>query len=497
MATYATQSASNTSSPKEFSDAYADLLQRKSLPPDMTREAAGERSISEQDLQALWYAQSFSSATLRTVEGHTLEVVSPGWWNQQAGPDFRGAQLLFNGTLFTGDVEIHLGAEGWQAHGHHKDVRYEGVILHVVLDLPRTMPAVETRAGRRIPLLVLRPYLDMGWPVDSSDLEEHEETGLRAGACSALLPRQGLPPLLRALELAAEWRMLNRARLLAGRMERAGGNQALYEALMYAAGVSPFKYHFQEIARQLPYDRAVQLAHHDPLLLEAALLQIGCLLPESLGEEAGVVPHHARLCALQREHLPGMRPLPLVWKRNGLRPANYPERRLSGMARVLSRTAGEGLLESVMQVWRAGQTPKAALASFQALFPKAMGFWATHYTWAGKHLEQAAAPLGAARVQAMVGNVFIAAGLAVARARHDRALEEQVLDFFRWLPKESSNQVLERMEPKLMGDSGLRMKTRFQLQQGMLQFHQDWCGPNPSCRNCSMCRYLDQGQLRE
>lgn len=476
-----------------FSEAYRAALEWGAERVEGVSETLDAAPVSERMLQVIWYEQSITSSILRTMDGHTVEVVSPGWWNQQAGPDFRGAQLVFNGTLFSGDVEIHLGVEGWQAHGHHLDARYEAVILHVVLDAPAAPRAVETVSGRRVPLLVLRPYLQADWAENPAE-EDEVEPGLQAGACSALLPRQGAGPLLKALELAAEWRMLHKARMLGERMARVGGNQAVYEAMMHAAGYSTFKHHFQEVARQLPYERAVQLAHHDPLLLEAALLQIAGLLPEQLGDDAAVVPHHARLCTLRREHLGGLRPLPLVWKRNGLRPANYPERRLAGMARVMARTARDGLMESIMALWRGGDAPKQLHAGFEKLFPAAMGFWATHYTWTGKHLEQPAAPLGGMRVRSIIGNVFLPLGLAVARSGHDRALEERVLAFFQWLPKEADNHVLERMTAKLTGESGLKIRPKFQLQQGMLQFYQDWCGPNPSCRNCSMCRYLDEEQ---
>jgi hypothetical protein len=39
----------------------------------------------------------------------------------------------------------------------------------------------------------------------------------------------------------------------------------------------------------------------------------------------------------------------------------------------------------------------------------------------------------------------------------------------------------------------LKIKLTFRRQQGLLQAHQDWCGPNPSCRNCSLPAYLFSG----
>lgn len=471
---------------------YGRLLEESRGLAAFAGEERGAGAPNEQALQARWFEQSFDSASLRTREGHRVEVVSPGWWNRQAGPDFRGAQIAFNGELFNGDVEIHLSPEGWKAHGHHLDRRYDEVILHVVLHAPEDCASVETASGRSIPLLVLSEQAPSDWDAPwDDDAEVLPEKA--CGACSALIPVQGVAPLKRALELAGEWRLLAKARALESRMERIGADQALHEALMAAAGYGAFKHHFQLMARQLPIDRAVQLAHHDPLLLEAALLHLGGLLPEAL-PEGPPVPHHARLTALRREHLPGLKPLPLVWNRAGLRPANFPERRLGGMARVIARVARDGLFESVMAVWRAGLGDRPTREAFARLFPNAMGFWATHYTWQGKRLERPVAPIGAARLHSIIGNVFVPLAFTVARARKDRALEERVIGFYARFPKESDNHIVARMQPKLLGDSGARLPLRFQLQQGMLQFHQDWCGPNPSCRNCTMHRYLDRGE---
>jgi hypothetical protein len=476
-----------------FSDRYGDILNGAWAQPTGVSETAVSLAPSEQAVQALWHEQRFNTAQVRTREGHAIEVISPGWWNHHAGPDFRGAQIAFNGTLYHGDVEVHLTPEAWTAHGHQHDQRYDEVLLHVVLDARDNAPTAHTVSGRPLPVLVLRPLLEPGWEWSSD--ESPEPAACTVGACSLLIPKQGTEPLVRALELAAEWRMLAKARAIRERMDRVGGDQALFEAMMYAAGVSTFKHHFQTVARQLPYARAVQLARHDPLLLEAALLQIAGLMPESLPTDT-LVPHHARLRALLKEHLDGLRPLPLLWKRTGIRPANHPERRIAGMARVLARTAEAGLQETILNIWRKPLTTKETIEEFGKLFPKAMGFWAEHCTWTSARLTTPIATVGSTRVHSIIGNVFIPMGIAVARHHRDRALEERVLEFFQRFPKEANNHVLDRMVPKLLGDSGSKLKMRFAVQQGMLQFYQDWCGPNPSCRNCTMQRFLDRGSER-
>ena len=454
------------------------------------RAAEGEPAVPEHALQSIWYEQLFPADKLALEDGRAVRVLSPGWWNRGEGPDFKNAQIEFAGRLRTGDVEIHMNHGAWTAHGHQDDRRYDRVILHVVWEsAPAAAPARNSQ-GEPIPTLLLGKYVSRDVLEMASSVRGDESYAIpeaRPGACAALAVWDDPEALERFLHLAGEWRMLNKARLLRERMEQAGVDQAVYELFLAACGYAPFKQQFRAIARALPYDRARQLAQRDPLLLEAALFQIAGLLPPTLPAQTGPVPHHARMTALQSEHLAGLRSLPLVWPRTGIRPNNRPERRLAGAARFLARTAPDGLTGSLIPVWRSGQDDLATRRSFEALFARPTGFWATHYSWTGREMR-AAAPLGAARIRSIIGNVFVVTGLALARAHRDRLLEERVFSFFLALPRETGNAIVNRVLPRLTAPDTLKMT--FRLQQGLLQMHEDWCEPNPSCHNCGLLPHL-------
>ncbi len=468
-----------------FSEQYAQL---RTLGAAYARE---DEPIREEVVCCVWYDQLYQQDGLSTDDGRSIEVVSPGWWNKGEGPDFKGAEVRIAGRLKTGDIEIHLDHRGWRQHGHDLDSRYDEVLL--VVSLEREPPGRPPRnsLGRAVPSLLLGNFLE----ADIRDLADRLAfddypygVAQAAGRCSALVEAQGPAQLEKLLMLAGEWRMLNKARTLRQRMETAGPEQALYEAFLSACGYSHFKHHFAAIARHLPYDRARQLARQDGLLLEAALLSMAGLLPDALPEGTAAA-HFARLRSLRREHLRGLKPLPLTWRRVGVRPNNYPERRLAGAARFLARTARDGLLDTLNHIWRMDLAAVARRRAFEELFPKPMGFWSVHCSWTGKKLARPVALLGAQRVRSIIGNVFVAGALAIARARRDRDLEDRVFAFFSALPKEAGNEVVRAMLPRLFGQAP-RPKLDFRLQQGILQMHQDWCRPNPSCERCSVMGYL-------
>jgi hypothetical protein len=453
---------------------------------------AGE-AVPERVVQQLWYDRVRDAAGLATLEGHQLEVLSPGWWNFCAGPDFQGAQLRFNGTLYTGDVEVHLDQAAWRQHGHDRDPRYNNVLLHVLLNAPTNSLPVLTQSGRTLPhfVLGLLPGVS-GSAAQLFDMEEHPELAPRAhGSCNRFFAEGAPEALTGFLPLAGDWRMLNKARRMEEQIAAIGPDQAAYEAILGALGYRSFTAQFQRLARALPYERAVQLSRQEPHLLEAALLHLAGLLPEPAATGSKSVPHWERLCALREEHLPTLRALTLEWPLAGVRPNNYPSRRIGGAAGLVGRVARDGLVTSLERLWREHTKPTALRMAFEKIFPRPMGFWSRHYRFDGPTLEKATAVVGTGRVRSIIGNIFVPLALARARMAGDQSWEEQIFAFYRALPLEPDNHVYQRMAPRVLGDAKLRLN--FRLQQGLLQMHEDWCRNNPSCRDCALLAYLERG----
>ncbi len=89
----------------------------------------------EAEIQQLWGSGAFRGQSLRALSGERYVVLHEGRRGAGAGPDFRDAVLVDDqGARRVGDVEIHLRAANWRAHGHDRDHRYDAVTLHVVLN---------------------------------------------------------------------------------------------------------------------------------------------------------------------------------------------------------------------------------------------------------------------------------------------------------------------------------------------------------------------------
>ena len=91
--------------------------------------------LSEATLSRLWAGQRFPASALVTRQGAPLRVLRPGRRGRGPGPDYRDALIAApSGRLLRGDVELHVRASDFRRHGHHRDARYNGVVLHVVFE---------------------------------------------------------------------------------------------------------------------------------------------------------------------------------------------------------------------------------------------------------------------------------------------------------------------------------------------------------------------------
>ena len=88
--------------------------------------------MKEDLIQFIWRSKVLLSNKLFTSNGSLIEVLHPGLFNTNQGPDFLFAKILLDGVLWAGHVEIHVKASDWNLHKHQLDPNYQNIILHVV-----------------------------------------------------------------------------------------------------------------------------------------------------------------------------------------------------------------------------------------------------------------------------------------------------------------------------------------------------------------------------
>ena len=102
--------------------------------------------MNERLLQYIWQFQCYNQSSLTTEEDEELQIIHPGTFNTNQGPDFLNAKIKIGTTTWAGSIELHINSSDWKNHKHSGDKNYNNVVLHVVwqhdVDLQLAFPTL-------------------------------------------------------------------------------------------------------------------------------------------------------------------------------------------------------------------------------------------------------------------------------------------------------------------------------------------------------------------
>jgi hypothetical protein len=153
----------------------------------------------EEDIARRWWSLPLNT-TLPLTNGESCQLIYAGRPGSSPGPDIRDAILSFTNhrsatgcaaannriEKTSGDVEIHIRATDWFAHQHHTDMRYNNVVLHIVLICDNSRPTLRPD-GTIIPTCSMNDvspttpnHLSVQWPCHHviTQLSEAEQAHL-------------------------------------------------------------------------------------------------------------------------------------------------------------------------------------------------------------------------------------------------------------------------------------------------------------------------------
>ena len=64
--------------------------------------------MKEEFLHYVWKQQLFSKTSLKSVDLKSVEIIFPGFYNTNSGPDFLNAKIKIEQILWVGNLEIHV-----------------------------------------------------------------------------------------------------------------------------------------------------------------------------------------------------------------------------------------------------------------------------------------------------------------------------------------------------------------------------------------------------
>lgn len=427
---------------------------------------------SENFIYDLWTTLVGRLSPLYLLDGRELQVHEPGERNRDAGPDFLSALIAIDGELLRGDVEIHAMADDWYQHGHHRDPRYNRVILHVVTDACPADFIARRQDGTAVPSFNLDSFLDPGAELLQRGLQPTEHWP-SAAPVECGLARLAPVQIDAKLDAAGhQWLRLKADRWLERRAV-VSWDQVFYEALMEGLGYAKNSIAFLNLSQRLPWDtlRTILLPESPQnRFSRCAALLFGAagLLPQADAVAAGVLPPDANAFWRQsadRYSLVALDSSDWIFFR--LRPNNFPTIRLLAASVLLVRYLEQGFIPLLYAQSFDNSHSKAQVRNLVEMVTVHRG----KPTW-----------LGISRSRDITINAILPVLLAYAQETSDRKLTMRVSSFLAHFPILSGNEISRKMRGRL-GFSDQHRLTACQ-QQGALYLNSWVCAETGICHRC-------------
>lgn len=414
----------------------------------------------EQLYHYIWQSGLFGR-TLTDSAGERIEVLDPGIHNNDAGPDFFNSKIKIGDTEWVGNVEIHVKASDWYAHGHQNDPAYHNVILHVVGISDREIKRAD---GSVIPQAVITFPREFFNTV--ALLSEHIDSIRCASIISSLSPL--------AITDWKESLKIERVQAKAKKVEEIynftekNWQQTCFIMVARALGFGLNGEPFEMLARSLPL---TILSHHSDNVLQVQALLFG---------QAGMLDsslhifdeYYQILCReyyfMARKY--GLRPMNVaLWKYAKTRPQNFPHRRIAFLS---------GFCENGFSMFNDIIHACPDVEKLTKIFDKEIqGYWAEHFSFdtPGHRLPLT---LGKASISLILINAIVPLVYVFGLLTGNLRLEEKAIDLLSSLPPEDNRFIRQwsniGINSENAGDS-----------QAILQLQKEYCDK----KKCFFCRF--------
>ncbi len=439
-------------------------------------------AIPEKYVRHIWKNLYLNLASLRTVDGQSLEILSVGTLNTHEGADFHHARILLNGKEQKGSVEIHTKTSDWLRHRHSENLKYERVILHVVLEHDGVIPNAP-------PILELSKHLNdsLNKVILRCIHDESALTHRTALHCAAFLSEIDDRLKLDWVERLAHERFLRKVEQLNSLSNTP--DEQIYRGLARALGYSQNTAPMEALAERVPFERLKSLAGLSftarRKTLEAIFFSLSGLLPEDL-DEPYCNDLRAVFSATDFVSLPKLDAS--QWSFFRLRPANFPTLRLAALAEILSKNLERGFLSSATEIVEMSLPAKRKLALLDSLFlADADGYWQKHYRFGTEAKSPVKSLVGKTRAAEIVLNTLLPVLHGEYQRKGDSIRQQEVLALYATYPKGLTSDLSNSVMNDLFSDA-YQVKSAM-IEQGLIELRKSYCEPF-RCLECAVGKVI-------
>lgn len=432
-----------------------------------------ETKASEKLIAHIWQHKLVTE--LATDGGEQVHVIHPGRNSNTPGCDFRDAVFVINGRATTGNVEIHVRSSQWHSHGHHRDPKYNSIVLHVVWQHDSQTPEL-LQNGQAVPTVCLGSFL-------SSTLEELNDRLNLYNNYLTFCPEVGrhsnIERLNKLLTAAGEKRFASKTSLLRKAMIEEDAGQVLYRSICRALGYTQNAEPCEKLANKLPISILDEIKSEPDSTRQALVLGTAGLLPSQRhrsvkdGETAKLEniwqSNHIEKTMNETE-----------WCFFRVRPDNLPTRRLIALSYLISRHDKTGLLQGILGLARKSPRRYGHRWLENSMSIESRGYWAKHLDF-GIALHRNSALIGREKAAAIILNTILPFACAWGGLNSDQQLKTKAAAIYQQYPGTGDNELTHYMKQQLRLNPESRLSAC--QQQGLIHIFKTCCRH----RNCTEC----------
>lgn len=419
--------------------------------------------MTERLLQYIWQFQYYNRNDLVTDEGEQLQIIHPGSFNTNQGPDFTDAKIRIEETTWAGSIEIHINTSDWKNHKHSGDKNYKNVILHVVWqhDVNLNLPCSTLVLHDKVPKLLLSKYNELMNANNFIACEKHIEQ------VNNLTWQSWKERLL--VE-----RLERRTTVILDLLQKNNNHweEIFWWLLAKNFGIKLNSIVFESIARSIPIN--ILAKHKDQIhQLEALLFGQAGLLDEVYTEEYPILLQKEYRFLKKKYSLQKVEGS-LIFLR--MRPSNFPTVRLAQLAMLV-----HGSLHLFSKIKEANDIKTIR----QLLQVTANDYWHYHYVF-----DETSAFKKKKLGEQMIGNILINTVVPILFAyghyHHENIYKDKALQWLEDIGAEK-NSITKGFESLQVEN-----KTAFDS-QALIQLKNEYCNKK-RCLDCSVGNKLIRNQ---
>ena len=418
--------------------------------------------VKEIGLQKIWANQAFYPWHLKTDSGKDLIINNRGVWNNQNGPDFLEAEVIIDGIILHGAIEIHSKASDWYAHNHQLDPRFNQTVLHVVFENNRNC---RLENGQALECLSLKHRINQ-FQIQDWEADKGLPCGPLISLCDVSVRRE-------QLHLALTKRINEKTSHILQIHQNHHGDwwYTALEVLITAWMGSGNKVAAKHLTQHL--HKSFLMRNRNPKTLIAYLFGQSSWLPldvtDSADEYTQDLAQRYAYLQLKNRFEPCFPP----WNTRQIRPNALPQIRMAQLSDFLSRCDADLHLFFTSEKFSLSQWVQHFTATAEP-------YWETHFML-GHESARHKTTNGQVHALQVITNALIPFMYTFGLEAHKPQLCEAAMELLMQLPAEN-NQITRQMAVLEIPN------TQANLSQSLIGQHHYYC----SQKNCAHCKIGQQ-----